>query len=106
MKVIAKKWDKADEAFDLSPDPAKPLVAMAFKIVDDPYGQLTFMRIYQGKITKGETYINQRTSNKQRFSRIVRMHADKREEIDSAPPPSRRHGSRLRSAAARRGASP
>jgi elongation factor G len=83
-KVIAKKWDKADEAFDLSPDPAKPLVAMAFKIVDDPYGQLTFMRIYQGRITKGETYINQRTSNKQRFSRIVRMHADKREEIDNA----------------------
>ncbi|MFM7034702.1 MAG: elongation factor G [Planctomycetia bacterium] len=83
-KVIAKKWDKPDEAFDLSPDPAKPLVAMAFKIVDDPYGQLTFMRIYQGKIAKGETYVNQRTSNKQRFSRIVRMHADKREEIDLA----------------------
>jgi elongation factor G len=83
-KVIAKKWDKPDEAFDLQPDPAKPLVAMAFKIVDDPYGQLTFMRIYQGTIAKGEAYINQRTSQKQRFSRIVRMHADKREEVDSA----------------------
>ncbi|MFM7075397.1 MAG: elongation factor G, partial [Planctomycetaceae bacterium] len=83
-KVIAKKWDKPDEAFDLTPDPAKPLVAMAFKIVDDPYGQLTFMRLYQGSIKKGEAYINQRTSQKQRFSRIVRMHADKREEIDSA----------------------
>jgi len=82
-KVIAKRWDKPDEAFDLAPDPAKPLVAMAFKIVDDPYGQLTFMRIYQGKIVKGEAYINQRTSQKQRFSRIVKMHADKREEIDS-----------------------
>jgi elongation factor G len=83
-KVVAKKWDNPDEAFDLSPDPSKPLVAMGFKIVDDPYGQLTFMRIYQGTINKGETYINQRTSQKQRFSRIVRMHADKREEIDSA----------------------
>jgi elongation factor G len=82
-KVIAKRWDKPDEAFDLAPEPAKPLVAMAFKIVDDPYGQLTFMRIYQGKIVKGEAYINQRTSQKQRFSRIVKMHADKREEIDS-----------------------
>jgi elongation factor G len=82
-KVIAKKWDNPDEAFDLTPDPKKPLVAMAFKIVDDPYGQLTFMRIYQGTITKGEAYINQRTSQKQRFSRIVKMHADKREEIDS-----------------------
>jgi elongation factor G len=83
-KVIAKKWDKPDEAFDLVPDPKKPLVAMAFKIVDDPYGQLTFMRIYQGSIAKGEAYINQRTSQKQRFSRIVRMHADEREEIDTA----------------------
>ena len=82
-KVIAKKWDNPDEAFDLTPDPQKPLVAMAFKIVDDPYGQLTFMRIYQGSITKGEAYINQRTSQKQRFSRIVKMHADKREEIES-----------------------
>ncbi len=83
-KIMAKQWDNPDEAFDLSPDAAKPLVAMAFKIVDDPYGQLTFMRLYQGTVTKGETYINQRTSQKQRFSRIVRMHADKREEVDSA----------------------
>ena len=83
-KIIAKKWDRPDEAFDLEPDSKKPLVAMAFKIVDDPYGQLTFMRLYQGTITKGEAYINQRTSQKQRFSRIVKMHADKREEIDSA----------------------
>jgi elongation factor G len=83
-KVIAKNWSNPDEKFDLEPNPAKPLVAMAFKIVDDPYGQLTFMRIYQGTLKKGEAYINQRTSQKQRFSRIVRMHADKREEIDSA----------------------
>ena len=83
-KIIAKKWDKPDEAFDLEPVSKKPLVAMAFKIVDDPYGQLTFMRLYQGTITKGEAYINQRTSQKQRFSRIVKMHADKREEIDTA----------------------
>jgi elongation factor G len=83
-KVMAKKWSNPDEKFDLEADPKKPLVAMAFKIVDDPYGQLTFMRLYQGTLKKGEAYINQRTSNKQRFSRIVRMHADKREEIDSA----------------------
>jgi elongation factor G len=57
---------------------------MAFKIVDDPYGQLTFLRMYQGKIEKGQLYYNQRTGRKDRFSRIVRMHADKREEIDSA----------------------
>ncbi len=81
-KITAKNWAKPDEAFPLEPDPAKPLVAMAFKVVDDPYGQLTFMRIYQGSINKGEMYFNQRTGQKQRFSRIVKMHADKRAEID------------------------
>ena len=57
---------------------------MAFKIVEDPFGQLTFMRVYQGTAKKGATYFNQRTSRKERFSRIVRMHSDKREEIDEA----------------------
>ncbi|MFO0914443.1 MAG: elongation factor G [Pirellulales bacterium] len=68
----------------LEADPTKPFVGLAFKIVDDPFGQLTFLRIYQGKITKGSMYVNQRTGKKDRFSRIVRMHADKREEIDEA----------------------
>ena len=69
----------------LSPDASKPLVAMAFKIVDESYGQLTFMRIYQGMIrTRANTFYNQRSGRKERFSRIVRMHADKREEIESA----------------------
>ncbi len=77
-EVKAKKWG-SDEAFPLEPDPKKPFVGMAFKIVEDPYGQLTFTRIYQGTIRKGETYVNQRTTKKERFSRIVRMHADKRE---------------------------
>ena len=72
------------EKIDLAPDPDKPFVGMAFKIVDDDYGQLTFMRIYQGTIAKGEGYFNQRTGKKERFSRIVRMHSDKREEIDTA----------------------
>ncbi|MDD4266612.1 MAG: elongation factor G [Pirellulaceae bacterium] len=68
----------------LEPSPDKPTVAMAFKIVEDPYGALTFMRIYQGRLAKGETYFNQRTGRKERFSRIVRMHADEREDIDEA----------------------
>ncbi len=84
--IKAKQYKHPDQAFELTPDPAKPFVGMGFKIVDDPYGQLTFTRIYQGTITKGETYYNQRTGRKQRFSRIVKMHADKREEIDSAGP--------------------
>lgn len=73
-----------EEKFELAPDSSKPLVAMAFKIVEDPYGTLTFMRIYQGKIVKGESYYNQRTGKKERISRVFRMHADQREELDEA----------------------
>ena len=82
--VKAKKWDNPDETFELTPDPTRPFVGMAFKIVDDPFGQLTFMRIYQGSIAKGQMYVNQRTGRTDRFSRIVKMHADKREEVDGA----------------------
>jgi len=82
--VKAKQYADPTKDFPLEPDPKKPFVGMAFKIVEDTFGQLTFLRIYQGSITKGEMYFNQRTDQKQRFSRIVKMHADKREEIDSA----------------------
>ncbi|MDR1923829.1 MAG: elongation factor G [Planctomycetaceae bacterium] len=68
----------------LTPNPDATAVAMAFKIVEDPYGTLTFMRIYQGSLKKGESYYNQRTGNKERISRIFRMHANSREEIESA----------------------
>ncbi len=83
-KIAAKAWDNPEEDFPLEPDKNKPLVGMAFKIVEDPFGQLTFMRLYQGTVNKGGTYFNQRTGRKERFSRIVRMHSDKREEIDEA----------------------
>jgi elongation factor G len=83
-QVKARKWDNPDETFELAPDPNKPFVGMAFKIVDDPFGQLTFLRIYQGSIAKGQMYVNQRTGKTDRFSRIVKMHADKREEVDGA----------------------
>jgi elongation factor G len=83
-EVQALKHDNPAEKFKLEPVPTKPFVGMAFKIVEDPFGQLTFVRIYQGKISKGEMFYNQRTGRKDRFSRIVKMHADKREEIDSA----------------------
>jgi len=76
--------DDPHREFPLAADCDKPTVAMAFKIVEDPYGALTFMRIYQGSFVKGGTYCNQRTGRKERFSRIVRMHADEREEIDAA----------------------
>ena len=78
--------DPSDSAnkIPLEPDPGKPMVGMAFKIVDDEFGQLTFTRIYQGSVEKGGQYYNQRTGKKDRFSRIVKMHSDKREEINKA----------------------
>jgi elongation factor G len=82
MKALAH--DDPHKAVPLSPDPAQPMVGMAFKLVEDAYGALTFMRLYQGTIKKGESYFNQRTGRKERFSRIVRMHADQREDIDTA----------------------
>ncbi len=69
------------EKIVLKANPKEPLVAMGFKITDDEYGQLTYTRIYQGKVEKGGTYFNQRTGRKERFSRIVKMHSDKREEV-------------------------
>jgi elongation factor G len=79
-------YDQKDDnaKLPLVADPQLATVAMAFKIVEDPYGTLTFMRVYQGTLGKGETYFNQRTGEKQRISRIFRMHADSREEIDGA----------------------
>ena len=83
-EIKARDFEDQTKSFPLEPDPKKPFVGMAFKIVEDPYGQLTFTRVYQGTVEKGAMYYNQRTGKKERFSRILRMHADKREEIDSA----------------------
>jgi elongation factor G len=76
--------DGEETKIQLTPSPDEPTVAMAFKIVEDPFGALTFMRIYQGKFVKGAMYYNQRSGRKERFSRIVRMHADQREDVDEA----------------------
>ena len=65
-------------------DPGKPLRALAFKIMDDRYGALTFIRIYSGKIEKGMTVLNTFTGKSERIGRLVEMHADERIELDSA----------------------
>lgn len=62
----------------------QPLVAMAFKTAAEKFGQLTYMRVYQGRMNQGESYRNSRTGRRVRFSRIVRIHADQREEIQFA----------------------
>ena len=65
-------------------DVEKPLRALAFKIMDDRFGALTFTRIYSGKIAKGDTVLNTATGKTERISRLVEMHADSREEVESA----------------------
>ena len=65
-------------------DPSKPLRALAFKIMDDKYGALTFIRIYSGKIARGDTVMNTFTGKNERIGRIVEMNADDRIELESA----------------------
>ena len=65
-------------------DVNKPLRALAFKIMDDKYGALTFTRIYSGKITKGTNVLNTATGKTERIGRIIEMHANDRNEVDSA----------------------
>jgi len=64
-------------------DPERPVRALAFKIMDDRFGALTFVRIYSGTVNKGDTLVNTFTGKTERIGRMVEMHADNREEIDS-----------------------
>ncbi len=65
-------------------DADKPLRALAFKIMDDRFGALTFLRIYSGKLEKGTSVLNTFTGKTERIGRIVEMHADVRAELESA----------------------
>ena len=74
----------SNEKVQIFPDHNKDLVAMAFKITDETYGQLTYTRIYQGTLTKGEQSYNPRLGKKQRIGRIVRMFSDEKIELAQA----------------------
>ncbi len=76
--------DKDEEPVVLAGEPELPLVMLAFKLEVSRYGQLTYVRIYQGRLNKGDTIVNTRTGKEVKAGRLVRMHADEMEEIDSA----------------------
>jgi elongation factor G len=69
----------------LTSNPEDPVVALAFKLEDGHYGQLTYIRGYQGTLTRGETVVNARDGKKLRIGRLVRMHADQMEDIECIP---------------------
>ena len=74
---------KTGNTIERKPAETEPLAALAFKIATDPFvGKLIFIRVYSGKLTAGSYVLNTTSGNKERIGRIVRMHADKREDID------------------------
>jgi elongation factor G len=83
-KVITGMDPKNDDApITRKPDDKEPFAALAFKIATDPYGNLTYFRVYSGVLDKGSYVYNARTGKKERIGRILRMHANHREDIDS-----------------------
>jgi elongation factor G len=63
------------------PDDSEPLSALAFKIINDPFGKLCFIRVYSGSLKTGDTILNPRTGKTDRVGRLVKMHANKREDV-------------------------
>jgi elongation factor G len=86
IKNFALDLDKNEEKTELTPDEKSPTVALGFKLEDGKYGQLTYVRVYQGKIKKGEELMNTRSRKKFKVGRLVRMHADSMEEINEGSP--------------------
>ncbi len=76
---------KTDAVIERKPSDAEPFSALAFKVTTDPHvGKLIFFRVYSGNLCKGQQVINSSSEKKERLGRILRMHANKREEVDSA----------------------
>jgi elongation factor G len=76
--------DRDEEKVMLQSDADKPLVMLAFKLEDGRYGQLSYLRVYQGTLAKGKEITNTRTGKRHKVGRLVRMHADEMEDIDAS----------------------
>lgn len=84
IKNEALDQDKNEEKVVLESDPSKPLVMLAFKLEDGKYGQLTYMRVYQGTVKKGDFIHNIATGKKLKVPRLVRMHSNEMNDIEEA----------------------
>jgi elongation factor G len=77
--------DNNEEAVILESSFDKPTVALAFKLEDGQYGQLTYIRVYQGCINKGDTLVNSRDGRKFKAGRLIRMHSNQMEDVEAVP---------------------
>ena len=93
LKYLPSPLDIENDALDLDKEEERvvlgsvsdaPLVMLAFKLEVSRYGQLTYVRLYQGTLNKSDTIVNTRTGKRVKAGRLVRMHADEMEEIESA----------------------
>ncbi|NTU48036.1 MAG: elongation factor G, partial [Syntrophobacteraceae bacterium] len=76
--------DKGEAIVTIKNAPDAPLVMLAFKLEMSRFGQLTYVRVYQGTLRKGDTIVNTRTEKRTKAGRLIRMHADEMEDIESA----------------------
>lgn len=77
---------ETDAPLAIVPDPKAPVVALAFKLLETAYGELTYARLYAGTLTTGTRLLNSRTRHKLRINRMVRLEADQLRELDTAQP--------------------
>ncbi len=84
VKNEALDQDNKEAKVELPCDPSKPFVGYGFKLQETPFGQLTYVRIYQGTVKKGDFITNMQTGKKIKVPRLARMHADKMEETESS----------------------
>jgi len=75
---------KSGEPVERKPEDSEPFSALAFKIVADPHGKLTYFRVYSGKLEKGGQVLNVRTGNKERVGRLLEMHSKERNDMEFA----------------------